>query len=179
VTEDTRLLDFYEGRGTDHRGRTLSDVQGFSAERLEYEHDFIQWLFPLRTPSPVNPEAPTLTDGDIARFRGDADLGASLRRSFAVMANFYGFEIANHDGRIVLASTEQFDQRAQNWLRPGNHNFLRITRILKSLTILGQEELASAFLESLTTVFTHHRDTIGQRTWSFWQAALTDDERRD
>jgi hypothetical protein len=116
-----------------------------------------------------------LTDRDVARFRGDAHLGASLRRSFEVMADFYGFQIAKRDGRTVLASTEQFDRRAQNWLRPGNHNFLRITRILQSLTILGQGDLARAFLESLTTVFSHHRDTIGQRTWTFWQTALRDD----
>ena len=64
MTEDTRLLDFYEGRGTDHRSRTLTEVQGFSAERLEYEHDFIQWLFPLVTASPVNPEAPTVSERD-------------------------------------------------------------------------------------------------------------------
>src|SRR6185369_14211815 len=106
--------------------------------------------FPLRVASPVNPEAPTLTDRDITRFRGDPDLATHLRRSFEVMADFYGFRIAEGDGKTVLVSNEQFDQRAQNWLRPGNHNFLRVTRILKSLTILGEEGLARAFLESLT-----------------------------
>ncbi len=175
MTEDTRLLDFYEGRGVDHCGRTLSEVQRFSLERLEQEHDFIQWLFPLRTASPVNPEAPTLSNRDIARFRSDADLALRLRRSFEVMADFYGLQVGEHHGTIAIRPGDHFTPRADNWLSPGNHNFLRITRILKSLTILGQEDLARAFLAALATVFADYRETIGERTWSFWNAAVVDD----
>jgi hypothetical protein len=174
MTEDTRLLDFYEGRGPDHRGRTLSDIQRFSLEQLEYEHDFIQWLFPLRAASPVNPEAPTLTDRDIARFRADGELAVKVRQSFEMMAGFYGFQMSERDGSAGIRPGAQFEQRAANWVSRGNHNFLRITRILKSLTILGQEDLARAFLDCLATVFADHHATIGDRTWSFWKAALVE-----
>src|SRR5436190_1156687 len=129
MTEDSRLLDFYGGNGADHRGRVLSDIQRFSLDRLEHEHDFIQWLFPLRTASPVNPEAPTLTDRDIARFRSDPNLAVRLRRSFAVMADFYGFQIRERDGAIAIHPGDQFERRAESWLNTGNHNFRRVVRI--------------------------------------------------
>ena len=176
MKEDTRLLDFYEERGADHRGRMLSDIHRFPVGMLEHEHDFIQWLFPLRTASPVNPNAPTVTERDIARFRSDDALRAALQRSFELMADFYGLRMSASDGVITVRRGETFDQRAENWLTPGNHNFLRITRILRSLTILGQEDLASAFLECLTTVFADYGGIIGARTWRFWNAALTDED---
>jgi hypothetical protein len=174
MKEDTRLLDFYEGCGADHRGRTLSDVHRFSLDMLEHEHDFIQWLFPLRTASPVNPEAPTLNDRDIARFSSEERLRSRLRRSFELMLGFYGLQMRELDGLVTVGRADTFEVRAENWLTPGNHNFLRITRILRSVTILGQEELARAFLECLATIFDEHRDIIGDRTWRFWTAALAD-----
>ena len=92
------LVNFYQGHGRDHRGRALSEIHAFSVDRLEHEHDFIQWLFPLRDPSPVNPGAPVLTDDDVAEFRADVALRDRLRASFAVMACFYGFAIEAGDG---------------------------------------------------------------------------------
>ena len=174
MKEDTRLLDFYAGRGGDHRGRTLSAVHRFPVEMLEYEHDFIQWLFPLRTPSPVNPEAPTLSERDIAEFRSNETLKVRLQESFELMLDFYGLVIEERDGNLAVQRADRFSLRAGNWLTPGNHNFLRITRILKSLTILGRQDLARAFLDCLTTIFADHRELIGNRTWQFWSAALAD-----
>lgn len=174
MKEDTRLLDFYEGRGADHRGRTLADVRRFPVEWLEHEHDFIQWLFPLRTPSPVNPEAPTLSEHDIAQFRSNDGLKSRLRQSFELMLDFYGLVTKQHEGLITVQRADTFARRAEHWLTPGNHNFLRITRILKSLTILGQEDLARAYLECLRVIFGDYRGIIGDRTWRFWTSAITD-----
>jgi len=175
MTEDTRLLDFYEGHGKDHRGRTLSDVHRFPVDMLEHEHDFIQWLFPLRTLSPVNPEAPTLSEHDIATFRSNDSLKTRLRQSFELMLAFYGLAVKQHEGLITVQPADTFALRAENWLTPGNHNFLRITRILKSLTLLGQEDLARAFLECLRVIFADYRGIIGDRTWRFWAAAVTEE----
>ena len=88
MKEDTRLLDFYEGRGADHRGRMLPDVLRFTFDTLEREHDFIQWLFPLLTPSPVNPDAPTLSEREVAQFRSSDALQLRLRQSFELMLGF-------------------------------------------------------------------------------------------
>lgn len=173
MKEDTRLLDFYEERGTDHRGRTLSEVQRFTLDMLECEHDYIQWLFPLRTPSPVNSQAPTVTAHDIAQFRSSDVLRRRLRRSFETMLDFYGLAVTQHEGLVTVQRADTFALRAENWLTPGNHNFLRITRILTSLTILGQEDFARAYLECLRVIFADYRGIIGDRTWRFWTSAIT------
>jgi hypothetical protein len=63
-----------------------------------------------------------------------------------------------------------------NWISPGNHNHLRITRILKSLLILGLEEEARAFCECLKDIYraesAKSSPGISEVTVSFWQRAV-------
>src|ERR1043165_3546689 len=63
-----KLIDFYFGNGTDFAGRRIEDVWAMSFEELEYNHDFIQWLFPLRERSGVQPDVPVLDDATIHAF---------------------------------------------------------------------------------------------------------------
>jgi hypothetical protein len=65
-----------------------------------------------------------------------------------------------------------FAQRSANWLHPGNHNHLRITRILKCLMILGLQEEAQAFFECLRKIHVQQRGQITARTFQFWEAAV-------
>ena len=59
----------------------------------------------------------------------------------------------------------------RTWLNPGNHNFLRITRILGSLAICNCKEYAGMFWDAL--------DEITGSVWfcqtarTYWQDALT------
>ncbi len=166
------LIRFYDGSGRDGAGRTLADVQALSLEQLEDEHDYIQWLFPLRETSQFNPAAPVADDAVVAAFRSRAGLRDALVDSLRVMLRFYGLaESAPPAGyRIVTGPT--FAERSAAWLTRGNHNFLRLTRILKSLSLLGERERAAALLACLTTVFEQHGTTIGATTFSYWTAAL-------
>jgi hypothetical protein len=54
------------------------------------------------------------------------------------MMNFYGFE-ARLGERITVTRAPNFAAKAAGWLSPGDHNHLRITRILRCLTVLGLE----------------------------------------
>jgi hypothetical protein len=54
------IIAFYSGEAPDDRGRFLREIQQWPDQRLESVHDFIQWMFPLTEPSPVNPDAPVL-----------------------------------------------------------------------------------------------------------------------
>ena len=161
------LLGFYSGTGSDDRGRRLEEIWRFSHDELEDIHDYIQWLFPLAERSAFNPGAPVLDDATIERFRADETLRRNVERSLDVMLDFYGF--ARDENRIVQSPA--FAERAANWLTPGNHNFLRLTRILKSLTLLGLEERAAQLLERLESVYASNQQVIGQRTISFWRRA--------
>ena len=66
---------------------------------------------------------------------------------------------------ICLAAA--WEQR-KGWLTPHNHNYLRITRILTSLGLLGLEDYARAFLAALAGVYAEYGSRIGPRTWEFW-----------
>jgi|SRR5689334_9341048 len=161
------LLEFYNGTGSDDRGRRIEDVWRFSRDELEDIHDYIQWLFPLAERSAFNPGAPLLDDTTIQRFRTDATLRGNMERSLRLMLAFYGLEIAG----VSIRRASNFAERSANWLTPGNHNFLRLTRILKSLSLLGLGERAAQLLDCLEEVYAANEDTIGARTMGFWRRA--------
>ncbi len=171
MTSSSRLVAFYAGSGTDHRGRTRADIHAFSHDELEAEHDFIQWLFPLMTPSPVNSAAPTLDQATIRAFLERPELREALRASFEMMLGFYGFEIpVEHDSAIVRGAN--WLTTAHNWLTPGNHNFRRITRILRSMALLGHTSLSQEFLTSIEDVCAEHGAVIGSDSMSHWRRAV-------
>lgn len=150
------LLRFYSGIGTDSRGRTLEDIWRFSRDDLERVHDYIQWLFPLAERSAFNPEAPLVDEETARRFRDDESLRANVQRSLDLMLSFY------------------FEDPAREWLTPHNHNFLRLTRILKSLTLLGLEHRARELFARLEEVYREHPAIIGATTLSYWRHAVED-----
>jgi hypothetical protein len=146
------LIAFHRGTGADSEGRLLEEILAWPDLKLEAVHDYIQWLFPLPEPSAFNPRAPLLDAETIATFRADPALAASLRRAFRRMREFY---------------------QSPHWMEPGNHNLLRLTRILKSLRLLGLEDEAAelhAWLESLPP---EARARIGARAYAFWREAAT------
>ena len=40
------LILFYLGLSPDAQGRKIEDIWQWKHDRLEYTHDYIQWLFP-------------------------------------------------------------------------------------------------------------------------------------
>jgi hypothetical protein len=132
------LIAFYLGTGLDGAGRTLAQVLRFNHRQLEIQHDYIQWLFPLATPSEFNPGAPLLTAAAARQFREDATLRSHVLAALGVMLTFYGLELDDGDpADISIDMADHFRERAASWLTPGNHNYLRLTRMLTSLRLLG------------------------------------------
>lgn len=168
------IVAFHEGSAGDHRGRMLAEIQSWDSEQLEQVHDYIQWLFPLIEPSPVNPLAPTIRAATREAFANRPELRASLRRSFLRMLGFYGLEW--REGEVVKSAG--FADAAWNWLSPGNHNHLRITRILKCLMLLGLAEEARAFHRCLDAIDDEEqrsgRRRITRATARFWSEAAAE-----
>jgi len=164
--EESALLRFYRHAGPDHRGRTLDEIRAFGTDRLEGTHDFIQWLFPLPEPSGANAHAPILATADVEAFLAEPALRDELRRSLDVMLAFYGLE---RDG-VRIGRGANYAQRSSEWIeRP--HNFLRISRILRSLSLLGCAPQARALLGCLEAIFSENADAIGSRTLGYWRRA--------
>lgn len=170
---ESALVAFYRGEGCDHRGRSLSDIHEFDFYELEFNHDYIQWLFPLPERSGANASAPLLSNDDIDRFQSDESLKMRLLRSFELMLRFLGLEPADANDAVSVIRAQDFDERRQVWLHAGNHNFLRISRILRSLTLLGCSRDAFAFLECLEDIYAENPETIGKTTVGYWRRAVT------
>jgi hypothetical protein len=165
----SRLTDFYRGEAADAEGRFLADVWAWDDDELEVVHDYIQWLFPLAEPSQFNPDAPLLSPEDIAAFRQDSTLQANLRKSFERILRFLGLTLANH-GAVVEG--ENFAARTPDvWAYP-NHNWLRITRILGSMTLLGLGPLATALYGRLNAFYTSRKFPISAETFQYWTDAV-------
>lgn len=150
----SRILDFYRG-GPDHRGRRLSEIIAWDAARLVRTHDYIQWLFPLSEPSTFQPSAPLLTPEDAAEFRRSPELQDRMRQALAAMLAFYGIKPPG----------------PMPWLSAGDHNFLRLTRILRSLRLAGLGPEAQELFTRLEVLYRLHPAIIGPTTFAFWQRA--------
>ncbi len=146
-----RVLAFLEGQGVDGRGRTLFEVLALDDAALERTHDFIQWLFPLEEPSAAVPDAPFL----------DAAGAAAIRESTLAQC-------------ALAAATDRMDRfyrRTDNWLRPHDHNHLRITRIIRSLRLLSGDAAANAFRDAILWRVEATRAPVGARSRGYWLTA--------
>ena len=173
--ESSKLVAFYRGERPDIRRRSIDEIRAWDDAQLEAVHDYIQWLFPTRERSRFNPMAPVLDPETIQAFRTDATLRAGLGASFRRMLQFYGFTLEEQEGSLQVTPSAEWATRKRVWLTPGNHNFLRITRILSCLATLGLGEHAEAFLHALNAVYRDEAQRIiPMETLLFWQRAATE-----
>lgn len=169
-----QLLAFFRGAGTDSEGRLLDEILQWDDSRLEICHDYIQWLFPTDEPSAVNPDAPLIDSPHIEAFAGDAALRRNLARSFERMLAFYGLRCSGTGKRLSVERSAEWERRSNNWLTRNNHNHLRISRMLRSLNLLGLRTHASAFFEFLDElVHGPGGGAVSDLTYEFWKQAAT------
>ena len=150
------LIKFYLNAGRDSEGRTLTEIWAMGDDELMHMHDAIQWLFPVAEPSNFNANAPILTEEQIAEFNSNPQLNQNLLKSFHRFMQVFGLEC---DGNEIV---ECSDVGIWDSL---NHNWLRFTRILRSLTMLGlpAEAFTFCFLE---------RKIGNVPSMTYWQEAV-------
>ncbi len=121
----SQLVAFLEGSGTDSRSRRLVELLQFDDDEIEYTHDFIQWMFPLKEASGSNFSAPTLLDLEVEVIRSSAKCQQNLETSASWVLAFF--------------------KRSEEVAQFTNHNHLRVTRIIKSLRLLHSDQFADQF----------------------------------
>lgn len=166
------ILDFYRGEPLPN-GRRLVDIWDWNFDQLEDAHDYIQWMFPLDTPSEANPGAPFITEEASRAFEWDDVLRDRLQKSLAVMLRFYGLErLVLPDDKVMIIRAVSFADRRGIWLWPNNHNHLRLTRIIRSLRLLGLKKDAQALAACLDDIArVEGRDIISDDTTQHWRRA--------
>lgn len=166
------IVPFYLGEKPDSKGRTIQQIWTWNFEDLECVHDYIQWLFPISEKSYFNPNAPVLDEKVIQTFQKDCELQANLLKSFTVMLHFYGLHLINLQGKVGVEKSDNYLERKQEWINLLNHNYLRITRILKCLIALGLSREAQTFYKCLSQIHRENSDQIGAETYQYWTNAV-------
>lgn len=145
------LHAYLAGLGPDGRGRLIDAVLGFSDEELEAAHDYIQWLFPLPERSSAQPQAPVLTGPAIQSIKTDRRALGNLARATERMLRFY--------------------RDTAWWLRPYDHNHLRITRIIRSLNLLAGPGEARRFHREILALHEAAGAPVNDRSLRYWAEA--------
>lgn len=161
------LGSFLLGESPDHLGRRIKRIWGLSLKDLERDHTYIQWLFPLEVKSQHVVDSPVLATEDFVSLYNNPKVHENLKTSLGVMLRFYGFQEDRSSGAIT-PDGDGFLTRCSVWLRPNNHNFLRLTRILYSLRLLGLPERSDNLLACLRRLYSKSESSIGPRTLSYW-----------
>ncbi|CAD6442233.1 a5120602-3a92-494b-8a01-d384c48cc083 [Sclerotinia trifoliorum] len=169
------LVSFYRSKTPDTTGRYISQILKWDCRKLEDTHDYIQWLFPLPEESMVS-SAP-LVDADVFNaFQSSPELQSLLKNSLVKMLDFYGFEFVdglNENNNLpTIVRSPSFTAKCGNWLVRRDHNHLRISRILRSLRVLGLEPEAAALYKAISDIiYAEPIQIVSSQSAEFWRRA--------
>ena len=167
------ILLYYSKKGTDQSNRTIEDVWSFTNTKLEKVHDYIQWLFPTTVMSEHNEYAPVLTREDIRKFKNCISYRKNMLKSLDLMLNFYGLVRLPLNGKVLIQTSTNFKTRSKVWLTEDNHNFLRLSRIIRSLSELGMKANAEALYHCLKDkIYPDYKKVIKSSSLRYWKKSL-------
>lgn len=162
ITDPTMIINFLRGIGGDHLGRKLSDHINCSDNELEKCHDRIQWMFPLHEASNFAEVYPVVNPALVETALEFPEVQTHLLQSLRRMEKFFG----------LFDSGIGYDRvRVADWCNNGNHNLLRITRIIRSLRLFGLEFWAFEFYWQVRNIA--ENNGIEQFTLSKWEQAMS------
>jgi hypothetical protein len=139
------LLDFYCNDGVDTQGRTIANIHKFNGDALEMVHDYIQWLFPTLTPSNFNAGGPLLDVETIIVLQGNANFKKNFKKSLERIFDFWGLHTRTENDKYIVMPISYL----RPWMEEGDHNLLRMSRVMESCRLLGYQETASSLLTAL------------------------------
>ena len=131
---------------------------------MEECHDYVQWLFPLHEESAFALVYPILTAPQVAALAASEEARSRMRAAEARFRVFLGFPAAGAAGGAPV-----LNERTQLWAHRGDHNLLRVTRIIRSLRFFGLDELSAAFWRDVDAVAV--AAGLGDVTRAFWRQA--------
>jgi hypothetical protein len=163
----SKLIEFYEGSGFPYDWEDI--IYRWDNDRMESCNDYVYWLFPL--PESGDSDVPLLTNEDIEKFKEDFDLMDRVEQSLKKFLEFLGLSLVRFDKLWLVAKSHEFSDRRVVWTT-FNQNWLRITRVLKFLKLIGRDDLANAVFSCLNQL--RDRDGIARsgNSFSCWKEAI-------
>ena len=163
ITDSKMILAFLGGTGADHKGRLYGETLSWSDVQLEDCHDQCQWIFPLHEDSHMARTWPVVNKEIVEEAKRNPAVLDNLRAAKDRFEVFLG--VCNDDGNWKF--------KQDRWCRDGNHNLLRVTRIIRCLRLFGLEEEAQDFYKKVLAVA--ERCGISNVTKAYWWRAANED----
>ena len=170
-SDSIALINFYTSDGLDSLERSFTSLLSFDENQLENEHNFIQTMFPLHEPSNMISNAPILTREIAALLSTNKIARERFLKALLIFRNFLGIT-----GTSSIISTRKTSidnvirqKRIVLWLYNGNHNILRVTRIIRSLRLVGLEREALDFYRDVS--HEGHAAGLESKTLAYWRRA--------
>jgi len=151
-------IEFLRGDGKTASGYTLESILLWDDDSWEFEHDFIQWLFPTNQESSFNPEAPVLDLDSIEEIRNSVEVKNNLLSAYERFLGFIGVT-RGPDGLEFSKNDHVF--------KSGNHNWLRVGRVLRSFRLLGLDQAANELYSLVSGL-----EGIDDWTRNFWKESF-------
>jgi hypothetical protein len=177
MQSSSEIIQFYLGADVHPDHYIIDQVWKWSDLEINDKHSFVQWLFPLNVALQVSSSSPILSKKDIGLFRTEQELKRRLLISFTMMLRFFGLTIQFKDRAIIVVKSEDFEEKlckpfdkGMTWYR--EHHFKRISRMLRSMTLLGLEQPADAFYYALKDLHKSNKERIPVSTYLFWKDAV-------
>lgn len=168
---------FYQGQASHPVYGTLVNIHAklLSIEdNLFFKPDFLNWLFPWINQID-NLDAPITTYQDLEAFRRYYELRRKFNRSIQIILHFYGMELRAE----AVHASENFATVASLWLtNPDSSNLLRITHLLRSMTLFGEKHLAASMLAILERIQQAFPQRISPQLLETWRQAIAEGEKQ-
>lgn len=144
-------------------------------KKLEECHGFIQWLFPIFEASAFNWSSVPLSRTEARLIRRDKVAARNVVESYKLMLDFYGLRLVDErTGKIDYVEDKSLKRSRMKNLNESGHNYLRITRILKSLGHLGFTRYKKPLLDALhKALFTDNLVPNARDSFKRYWAATT------
>ena len=147
------IENFLSNKEPDFKNRFLQDIWNYSDEEIEHTHDFIQLLFPLNEESSAVSNAKYLDSREVIQ---DIKSNKSAKENIVKSSQWF----------------LSFLERNSHWKRRHDHNYYRISRIIKSLRLLVSDEDADMFYKSfMLLIDEQHKAKINSITLNYWENA--------
>lgn len=139
-----------------HATHSVVSVLSMSHDELELHHDWIQWAFPLPEASAFNYSAPIALPNELAKQGADVQTSETVDMLFNMFMAF----LNDH----------------KDWYTGPDHNWLRITRVIRCQMLRGKEDDARKLYEFACSKCSHLLQTVHaahiQKSMFHWNAAI-------
>ncbi|MBQ1764913.1 MAG: diguanylate cyclase [Aquincola sp.] len=159
---------FLTGQRSDSTGATLEQALQWKDWELANHLRTVPWMFPLTTPSSLDPAAPVPTRHDGAVLGAQAPVREGLLAALALMLRFYGFEW--RDGEVK--PSEDWRTGFATWAPTPTHHDLLISRMLGALSLMGLRAEARQVLKAFETAALHYRGPDAHDPLRHWRLAV-------